>query len=105
MGSIKNFIQENASYKKITKEDFEKCVKNSITSVTVDQVRKCCAHSRRYMLDYTHLPISNITYNKIEHLSKLCKVHRNVSDQDQGYISKIWKESITVKEEYFTNSK
>ena len=34
------------------------------------------------------------TYSEIEKFVKKCKTHRNIIDQEAGYISQLWKQSI-----------
>ena len=35
-----------------------------------------------------------LTYESIEKFQKKLKTHRNVSDQEKGYIAKVWRESV-----------
>ena len=82
---------------KNTKEKFNKAVKASINHVKQDHVFKFAAKCRRIMVTYLAASGANreLTYESIEKFQKKLKTHRNVSDQEKGYISQIWKESVT----------
>ena len=85
--------------KKISKDKFNECVKESIRSCSIEHVRKFSGKARRYMLTYLNLDENDMSYDNIERFVKTCKCHRNVEDQDWAYVNNIWSESIKIKDE------
>ena len=81
---------------KKTKEKFNKAVKVSIDHVKQEHIFKFAGKCRRIMLTYLAAAGDNrlLTYESIEKFQKKLKTHRNISDQEKGYISKVWRESI-----------
>jgi hypothetical protein len=90
--------------RKKTKELFWKCVKESLANVSVQTMRKFSAKTRRYMMTYqlfdnagtpyADFEKKGLSYSEIEkHVNSTFKVHRCAFDQDNGFISQIWRES------------
>jgi hypothetical protein len=82
------------------KETLVKCLKQ----VNVGHRRKFSAKARRYMLTYqlfdsagadADFAAAGLSYKEIEkHVNKIMKTHRSTLDQEHGYISRIWRESL-----------
>jgi hypothetical protein len=86
------------------KVNFLESLIQSLKKVNVEHRRKFSAKARRYMLTYKLFDSSTtveecehrgFTYADIEkHVNTLFKAHRCSFDQEYGYISKIWRESL-----------
>ena len=92
---------------KRSRDDFLRTLNASLSRVDVTLARKMSAKARRYMLTYTlydsgaHPEAFNergLSYSDIEKQTKLMRVHRSAVDQDHGYISRIWKESLKTNQ-------
>ena len=87
---------------KRTKEKFHQSVMECLQRVTPDHCRRFSGRARRYMIAYQHFASRSdqdsvsekTTYSEIEKFVKKCKTHRNIIDQEAGYISQLWKQSI-----------
>lgn len=88
---------------KRSRDDFWKCVKDSLRKVSVQTMRKFSAKTRRYMMTYqlfdhqgkyAEFENQGLCYSEIEkHVDTILKVHQSSFDQDKGYISQVWRES------------
>ena len=81
------------------KEKFLEAVRVSIGYVTKEHVGKFRAKCRRYMVCYlndarlSENGEAQLTYQGIEKFQRTFKCHRNVADQEAGYIAQMWKKS------------
>jgi hypothetical protein len=81
---------------------FRNAVKESISYVKLENVRKFSSRVRRYMLAYWYFHNCELTnshfispsYDEIEKFVKLSKTHRSVSDTDTGFIEETWQASL-----------
>ena len=82
--------------------NFRSSVRKSVEHVNIQHVRKFTARARRYMLAYMHFDDSNIpakvtSYDQIERfVKKESKAHRNVLDNDTGFLNSVWKQSMLL---------
>ena len=60
-------------------------------------VEKFSARCRRYMMAYLHLSKGeDFNHAMIERFVKISKTHRNIGDQEKGFIQKVILESISL---------
>ena len=76
------------------KENFNRLVRECIEFVRKENVIRFSAKCRRYMLAYLNAAEERLTYDKIDEFQRKCKTHRNIADQEKGFIARVWKESI-----------
>ena len=62
-------------------------------------VENFSARCRRYMMVYFNLKreANELTFNEIERFIKISKTHRNIGDQEKGFIQKVILESILLR--------
>ena len=98
-GLAKRYYRSITLEKKRTRQMFEKCVRDSIRYVKQHHVSKFSAKCRRYMMAYNvYDGIKNgstdqLTYEEVERFIKKAKTHRNLADQEKGFIELAWRES------------
>ena len=81
---------------KNTKGKFEKSVRRSMRHVTTKNMYLFGARCQRYMMAYNAYDNSNGTliFDLIERFIKKTKTHRNIGDQEKGFIEHVWRDSI-----------
>ena len=74
-------------------------VRNTVEYVKKENVIKFAAQCRRYMMAYLHLAKGDhkLTYTMIERFVKVSKTHRNIEDQEKGFIQKVILDSLDEK--------
>ena len=95
-GLSKKYFRNEGFEKKNTKSKFEQVVRKAIEYVRKDHVEKFSARCRRYMMAYKNIESGSIhpTYDWIERFVKKMKTHRNILDQERGYIEEVWRDSL-----------
>ena len=94
MGIRRKCFRNIPLVEKTTKSKFCECLNASIAHVTIENSRMFTGKSRRYMLAYQNLDTVDLTYDSIERFVKKVKTHRNIADQEKGYINNVWMNSI-----------
>jgi hypothetical protein len=89
--------------------NFRASVRESVSAVSIQNVRKFGGRIRRYMLAYRHFDTDEedndklemkATYEVIENfVKKESKSHRSVMDCETGYLTKVWRESQHLQDE------
>ena len=97
-GLGKKFFRNEGLEKKRTKNKFEQVVRSAIEYVRKDHVEKFSAKCRRYMMAYNNInkETQHLTYEWIEKFVKKTKTHRNILDQERGFIEEVWRASISL---------
>ena len=94
-GMMKKYYRSLLLEMKNTKRKFEACVSASVLHVKRENVARFSAKCRRYMMAYHECDHQDEdspkpkTYQEIERFVKKSKCHKNVSDQDAGYLARI----------------
>ena len=97
-GLSKRFFRNQGLEKKNTKKKFEDIVRQSIEYVKKEHVVKFAGKCRRYMMAYYNARngAHELTYDWIERFVKKTKTHRNILDQERGFIEEVWRASISL---------
>ena len=97
-GLSKRFIHNKGLEAKNTKKKFEIVVREAIEYVRKDHVEKFAAKCRRYMMAYKNIENGSmgLTYEWVERFVKKTKTHRNILDQERGFIEEVWRDSISL---------
>jgi len=95
---MKKYYRRKALEEKNTKKKFEKVVREAVQSVKQSSVELFAARCRRYMIAYLKLDEGGgeLTYKLIERFVKVSKTHRNIGDQEKGFIQKAILDSISL---------
>ena len=107
-GLAKRFFRKLLVRKK-GRVNFHDSVRECLSYVKVDHVRKFAAKTRRYMLTYAfcaelpevkcHHAGETLSYATIaKYVKTEFKTHRSASDQDTGFLARIHRESIGCKD-------
>ena len=97
-GAWPNFFTQAVPWiKKIRNKSSTKW-RDAVEYVKKDNMIKFAARCRRYMMAYMHLANGDnrLTYAMIERFVKVSKTHRNIGDQEKGFIQKVILESISL---------
>ena len=97
-GLSKRFFRNKGLETKNTKNKFENVVREAIEYVRKDHVEKFSAKCRRYMMAYKNIENESmgLTYDWVERFVKKTKTHRNILDQERGFIEEVWRASISL---------
>ena len=96
-GMTKRFYQSCALGKKNTKHKFNRVVRAAVEHVSKENVEKFLAQWQRYMMAYLHLSKGDgFTHAMIKRFVKVSKTHRNIGDQEKGFIQKVILESVSL---------
>ena len=73
-------------------------MRQSIEYVKQEHVVKFAGKYRRYMMAYYNARNGDheLTYDWIERFVKKTKTHRNILDQERGFIEEVWRASISL---------
>ena len=95
---MKKYYCSKALEDKNTKKKFEKMVRDAAEYVKSTSVEKFSARCRRCMIAYLNLASGNkeLTYNLIERFVRVSKTHRNIGDQEKGFIQKAILDNISL---------
>ena len=82
-----------------TKEKFEKSARKSLCYVSRKNICLFAARCRRYMMAYNAHHDSNceLIFELIEKFIKKTKTHRNIGDQEKGFVEQVWRESAVLQ--------
>ena len=95
---MKRYFRSFSLEKKNTKAKFEKLVRETVGCVSKKNVEMFSARCRRYMMAYSYLSENEdkLTYAMIERFVKVSKTHRNIGDQEKGFLQKVILDSISL---------
>ena len=96
-GMMKQYFRSLSLDKKNTKAKFDRVVRETVGYVSKKNVEMFSARCCRYMMAYSYLNTDNdkLTYAMIERFVKVSKTHRNIGDQEKGFIQKVILDSIS----------
>ena len=98
-GMMKRYFRSLSLDKKNTKGKFKKVVRETVVGcVSKKNMELFSARCRRYMMAYSCLNNNNdkLTYAMIERFVKVSKTHRNIGDQEKGFLQKVILDSISL---------
>ena len=96
-GMAKRFYQSYALDKKNLKHKFNKIIRCSIEYVNKNNIEIFSARCQQYMMAYLHLlKADRFAHAMIERFVKISKTHRNIGDQEKGFIQKVILDSISL---------
>ena len=97
-GMMKRYFRSLNLDKKNTKAKFEKVVRETVGCVSKKNVEMFSARCWRYMMAYSYLSENEdkLTYAMIERFVKVSKTHRNIGDQEKGFLQKVILDSISL---------
>ena len=86
------FSKPRIRKKRHTKKKFENIVRKSIECVKKEHVVKFAGKCHRYMMAYYNARNGSdeLTYDGIEQFVWKTKTHRNILDQERGFIEEVW---------------
>ena len=96
-GMMKQYFQSLSLDKKNTKAKFDRVVRETVEYLCKQNIKMFSMRCQRYMMAYSYyIKNDKLTYTMIERFVKVSKTHRDIGDQEKGFIQKVKQDSISL---------